>query len=78
MPLKAFTTHPASVGETYLQHLRHAGGFGVRLLVAGLACLVHAVLPFLFIKTASRQIRQLHERMVTARDATPPGWDYVI
>jgi hypothetical protein len=36
------------------------------LALAG-ACLVHAVLPFLFSSTASRAITQLHERMVTNR-----------
>ncbi len=63
----AFTAHPAEVGETYRAHLVAASGFGVALIGAGLACLVHAVLPFAFKHTGSRAIARLHQRMVTAR-----------
>ena len=59
-----FFDHPASVDETYAQHLAAASGFALRLMVAGLACLVHAVLPFLFVKTASAIVDELHDRMV--------------
>jgi len=61
------TRHPASVGETYRQHFASASGFGLRLLAAGCACLVHALLPFLLERTASRIVASLHTRMVTAR-----------
>jgi hypothetical protein len=37
------------------------------MMVASLACLVHALLPFLFERTGSRAITQLHDRMVTNR-----------
>lgn len=66
-PLAPFTDHPASVGETYGQHLAVASGFGWRLLAAGAACLVHALFPFLFERTGSRMVAQLHERMVVSR-----------
>ena len=56
---RAFTEHPAAVGESYWQHLTFAAGFAVRLLLAGLAALVHAVLPFLFKTTASRLIAEM-------------------
>ena len=62
-----FTEHPASVGETYWQHLASAWGFSWRMMLASLACLVHALLPFLFEKTGSRAITQLHDRMVVNR-----------
>ena len=62
-----FTGHPASIGESYVEHLIHAAHFSVRLLAAGIACLIHAVMPFLFVQTASRVVMQLHERMVAAR-----------
>ncbi len=66
--LKAlFCDHPASVDETYTGHLAAAGGFALRLLVAGLVCSVHAILPFLFEKTASVIVEGLHDRMVTNR-----------
>jgi hypothetical protein len=67
--LKAlFTDHPASVGETYGQHMGTAAGFGGRMILAGLACLVHGILPFLFVKTGSAAITELYQRMVTHRD----------
>ena len=63
----AFTAHPASVNETYGEHLASASGFGVRMILGGLACLVHGVVPFLFDKTGSQAIADLHGRMVTNR-----------
>lgn len=62
-----FSTHPASVGETYGEHLATASGFGFRLIGAGLACLMHGLMPWTFTSTGSRAIRELHERMVTHR-----------
>ena len=66
-PVRLFTEHPESVGETYGEHLLEAAGFGTRMILGGLACLVHAVLPFLFGHTGSRAIVDLNERMVTKR-----------
>jgi hypothetical protein len=58
-----FTRHPREVGETYGEHLVSAGGFGLRMIGGGIACLVHAVLPFLFVRTGSRTMDALHRRM---------------
>jgi len=68
---RLFTAHPAAVGESYFEHLVVAGSFGGRLLLAGLACLVHALLPFLCIKTGSNAIRSLHHDMVSHRRRAP-------
>ncbi len=62
-----FFDHPASVNETYGEHLLVASGFALRLIAGGLACLVHALLPVLFVKTGSAIIEELHERMVVNR-----------
>ncbi|MDP8993987.1 MAG: DUF6356 family protein [Pseudomonadota bacterium] len=62
-----FTRHPGEVGETYGEHFRSAGGFGLRMLAGGLACLVHAVFPFWFIHTGSRTMDALHRRMTRRR-----------
>ncbi len=72
--MRLFTEHPASVGETYGEHLRQASSFGFAMLLAGAACLVHAVLPFTFVHTGSRTIARLHERMVVnrVRQKVPP------
>jgi len=79
-PTALFTEHPASVGETYGQHLHHAGYFGIRMMFAGFACLIHALLPFLFVKTGSLAITELHHKMVTHRStfATEDKLDPVV
>jgi hypothetical protein len=75
---KAFTEHPASVGETYGDHLVHATGFGVRMVLGGLACMLHGLLPFLFVKTGSEQIETLHGKMIVNRSKLPQPLDFVI
>ncbi len=69
--LRAFSEHPASVGESYTEHMGHAACFGVRMIAAGVACLVHALLPFLFVHTGSRTIAELNERMISGRSTRP-------
>lgn len=58
-----FLAHPATVNETYFGHMRFALGFAFWLSVAGLAALVHAIVPALFETTASRILRKLVARM---------------
>jgi hypothetical protein len=67
----AFREHPASVGEGYFEHMLVAFSFGFRMLYGGLACLVHAVLPFLFTRTGSRTIGELHQEMIEHRMRRP-------
>ncbi len=68
--LKPFTEHPKSVGETYFQHMGMSSSFAFKMLGGGCACLVHAVFPFLCVKTGSTQITKLHDKMVTNRDSS--------
>ena len=56
---RLFRDHPASVGETYFGHMRFAGWFASRLLLAGGAALVHAIIPPLFEHTSGNQVRLL-------------------
>jgi len=72
---RLFTEHPASVGESYWGHLLRASWFGGKLLLAAGACFVHAVFPFLFVKTGSQAITQLHNAMVTHRRTAPKEVD---
>ena len=67
-----FTAHPQSVGETYTEHLGMATWFGLRMMFAGLACLIHGILPFMFVRTGSRAIIELNDRMVANRRRCPP------
>jgi hypothetical protein len=62
-PFRLFTSHPEDIGETYAVHLAHAAGFGIRMMIGGLACIVHGVFPFLFVKTGSTQVTALHDKM---------------
>ncbi len=65
----SFTSHPRDVGESYREHFGVAMGFSAAMIAGGLACAVHALLPFLFTTTGSRTIRRLHGRMVANRAA---------
>jgi uncharacterized protein DUF6356 len=58
-PRSAFVEHPHSVGESYGEHFAVATGFGLRLIAAGLACLVHACVPAWFMRSASGAVRGL-------------------
>ena len=60
---RLFCEHPGTVNETYLEHLLFACGFGLRMIFGGLACIVHGVLPFLFVRTGSRSVCDLHEQL---------------
>ena len=62
-----FTSHPASVGETYWKHLQTASFFAWTLSKAAIAAFIHALVPGLFEKTASQMIALLYQRMVVAR-----------
>jgi hypothetical protein len=70
---RLFTEHPRSVGESYGQHLVQAGGFGGRMILAGLACMLHALLPFIFVRTGSDAIESLHNRMSARRRQGVPA-----
>ena len=69
----SFTEHPHQVGESYTEHFGVATSFGTAMILGGLACLVHAVLPFLCTSTGSSTIRRLHDRMVINRTRIQPG-----
>jgi len=66
--LKHFNEHPNSIGETYFEHLGSAASFSIRMFLASIACMVHALLPFLCVKTGSKVIGDLHDEMIVNRD----------
>jgi len=57
---RLFTAHPRAVNESYLQHQRVALSFALPLLGAGLAALVHAIVPGLCQTRAGDIIRRLN------------------
>lgn len=58
-----FLKHPRSVDESYFEHMAFAGRFAGLLFLAAGAALVHAIIPCLFEKTASRIVVRLHDRL---------------
>ena len=70
---RLFLSHPQAVDESYGEHFLFALGFAARLLGAGLAALVHAIIPCLFETTASRMIREMHDRIASRSHALPPA-----
>lgn len=71
---RLFFAHPRTVNESYLEHCAFAFRIGSRLLLAGGAALVHAVVPCLCETTASRIILALNAGIVSRRaKATNPA-----
>ena len=64
---RLFLHHPRSVGESYAEHALVAASFGATLIVAGLACLVHAVLPAACARTGSDTVKRLNTRLGARR-----------
>jgi hypothetical protein len=64
-PVKTlFMAHPDALNETYGQHMRHAMSYSGRLFAASFCAFVHGLLPFLFEKTASNEIKRMHAEMM--------------
>ncbi len=59
---RVFLDHPRSVEESYVEHAAFAGKFSIRLFLAAGAAAVHAVVPCLFEKTASRIVADLYAK----------------
>ena len=68
-----FTDHPREVGESYGEHFVNAGGFGLRMIAAGVACLIHAIFPFLCVNVGSETVRGLHGKITKRVDK--PNWE---
>ena len=62
---RVFTDHPASVGETYTQHMRVATHFAKELTLAAGAAAMHAIVPSMCCTSASDRIKRLHTEMTT-------------
>ena len=70
---RLFLSHPQTVDESYGEHFLFALGFAMRLLGAGLAALVHAIIPCLFETTASRMICEMHDRIARRSHPLQPA-----
>ena len=56
---KLFTDHPNQMGESYIEHLICASMYGVRMIFAGFAAIIHSIFPFLFQTTASDLAKEI-------------------
>lgn len=70
---RLFQAHPDDIGETYAEHAGHALVIGLRMLGAGLACLIHALIPGLFVRTASHTVNGIAALMQQREDAARAG-----
>ena len=59
---RIFCTHPAAVNETFFEHMMFAMRFAFSLMRAAGAATVHAFVPCLFEKTASRIVADLYHK----------------
>ncbi|MGF7153602.1 DUF6356 family protein [Novosphingobium gossypii] len=65
---KLFVDHPKSVDESYGEHWYVATRFGVLMIGAGLAAIVHGLVPGLLTRTGSEIVKKLYGEM---RNRTP-------
>jgi hypothetical protein len=81
MLAQLFRDHPRSLGMSWWEHGVGAIVIGGRMVGAGIACMVHAVVPALFTETAGKTVMSLHDHMMKrkAGAANPNAWpDYEI
>lgn len=74
---RLFLDHPASVDESYGEHMRVASGFGVAMLIGALGCFIHALVPALCQRTGSTTVKRLHARLTRdpQRDGKRPDYE---
>jgi hypothetical protein len=78
---RLFLDHPHSLGMSWAEHGAGAVKIGVELLAAGLAALVHAVVPGWFTQTAGKIVARIYHHIQGRRAGAPnpENWpDYEI
>jgi hypothetical protein len=73
MGTKRRIRHLDEAGESYGEHFGAAAGFGLRMIGGGIACLVHAICPWLFEATGSQTVRRLNATL--CKRADKPNWE---
>lgn len=62
--IKKFTDHPASINETYIEHLKFSSKGAFHLIKTSLALLSHGVFPFLFTNYARDNVGALEKKLL--------------
>ena len=78
---RLFLDHPRSLGMSWAGHGAGALKIGGELIGAGMACLVHAVVPGLFTQTAGKTVTRIYQHMMERKAGAPnpENWsDYEI
>ena len=78
---RLFVEHPRSLGMGWAEHGAGAAKIGFELIGAGIAAIVHAVVPGCFTETAGRTVTRIYDHIQQRKSASdnPNGWpDYEI
>ena len=78
---RMFLEHPRSLGMSWAEHGVGAIRIGARLVGAGIACMIHALVPGWFTETAGKTITGMHAHMMNRKAGAenPENWpDYEI
>lgn len=78
---RLFFEHPRSLGMSWAGHAAGALSIGLRLVGAGLACVIHAVVPGVFTQTAGKTVTHMYDHMAQRKAGAkkPENWpDYEI
>ncbi|MES2135855.1 MAG: DUF6356 family protein [Pseudomonadota bacterium] len=78
---RLFLEHPRSLGMSWAGHGIGALKIGAELVGAGVACLVHAIVPGVFTQTAGKTVTHMYDHMTRrkAGASNPENWpDYEI
>ncbi len=81
MLARLFTDHPRSLGLSWTGHAAGALRIGGKLIGAGLAAIVHALVPGCFTDTAGRIVTETYQyiQKIKAGSGNPEQWsDYDI
>lgn len=66
---RKFNEHPASVDETYFEHMAVATGFSRKLFKAAICCGLHGLFPWKHCTTGSAMVKELHADMTAGARA---------
>ena len=61
--LPKLNKHLKDVDETYFEHMYHALTYTFTFGILFVTTLIHAILPFLFVETGSRKIREINKHI---------------
>ncbi len=60
--------HLKEINETYFEHMRFAHRSGFRMMLAGMACIIHGLLPNIFVTTASDTLKSVTEEIARRKE----------